>query len=41
MQTIVKAGFGAAKHGYRKRKSKIPLQLHRVTQGDEAGIAAL
>jgi hypothetical protein len=41
MHTIVKAGFGAVEHGYRERKSKIPLQLHGVTQGDAAGIAAL
>jgi hypothetical protein len=41
MQIIVKAGFGAAKHDDWKRKSKNPLQLHSVTQGNAAGIAAL
>jgi hypothetical protein len=41
MHAIVKAAFGAAKHGDRKRKSENPLQLHGITQGDAAGIAAL
>jgi hypothetical protein len=41
MQAIVKAKSGATKDGDRKQESENPLQLHGVTQGDAAGIAAL